>query len=95
MICSTLGSSWRPGCLRGFLNGSFNCARSLSASTSALLDPGLQFQEFQLRVREFFSWLTSVESRALREVKLTLNWELQLPKNNVYLKAFFTFFAEL
>jgi len=37
-----------------------------------------------------------VGSRALREVKLTLNRELQLQKKNVFLKAFFLhFFAEL
>jgi hypothetical protein len=41
------------------------------------------------------SWLTSVGSRALRGVKLALNGELQLPKNNVLFKVFSSyFFAE-
>jgi hypothetical protein len=42
------------------------------------------------------SWLTSVGSRALRGVKLALNGEIQLPKNNVLFKVFsLRFFAEL
>jgi hypothetical protein len=38
------------------------------------------------------SWLTSVGSRALRGVKLALNGGLQLPKNNVLVKAFSSYF---
>jgi hypothetical protein len=42
------------------------------------------------------SWLTSVGSRALRGVKLALNGDIQLQKNNVLVKEFFSyFFAEL
>jgi hypothetical protein len=47
------GSSWRPGCLRAVLSGSFNCARSLSASTSALLTPGSNSESSSARRRVF------------------------------------------